>query len=1649
MTEIKATITVVDKGTLKKATDSVHSLKRGIDQTTKSAKDLGPALHNLEKGTFGIGSAGQNFAKLARSINGGDNSLVGAYATLAANVFSITAAFQALKEAAQFQQVQAGLELMGNRLGYTLSNASARVKELSGGLLSTEQSMRSTAQVIAAGFKTDDLERLTKVAKDTSFALGRDMTESMDRLTRGVIKLEPELLDELGIMTRLDDANKVYARSLNKTAAQLTLTEKRQAFLTAALAEGELKFGGISEAGKGLTGLQELAATFNDLTKAVLGFVNKAVIPLASVFGASPGALGGVLVMFASTISKNLIPGLADLEEKTLKLATAKKAELAVDIAAFQFSGKRNDTITIFQEKLKAGTLTAKDYTDSLEDLRSQISVVELAKGKLQDSTGKFTTAAKYVPEKQGFIAAIEDLQNKQLEADKATAMSQAVTAASAKQLTIAYTQLSAAIVANNALAKANGATMLTLSGIFKMLTLAASNLGLALKVIGAGLLGFLNVIGLVIVAASLATDAIKFLYTAMVGKEVIEARKAINAITEGLAKQTLEYNRIREASGNIAMKEVMAAELLSNSFIQQGAAIDALRKAEEARDRKKKASKEATPEERAINDRIKTAAKVGDNIFGGLSSPSKQLAEQLRSDVPEVKAAALEVVGGVNNIVKVLKSEELAGDAIKQLTERFKDMGPALRELTTNLKATEDAYSDFIKSATPTTAYDKIVQELSKTSDSLTDNIQLMAEGKLTAEQLSNTLTSMGSITLAQTSGEVRQLVAELKRLEEANNALANAKNPLEWLKAKLDVDSITKRIESSRTAVIRGLQAEIFLQKDKAKLLQNQSIAITGQLAMAQAQLTTVSGYNDLSGKGTMDRMKAENSIKALQSQQLSLQAKYLEQIFEEQKYRIIIAEAELESNNRLAEKLGLQLRNLDILQLSAELVRVSETGTKAQVEAVTAQIDALQALNSQKTESARLQASILSTQQQAAAALAGSHRQAEIAAAGEATYRKTLSTIASQTLTILEEEFKFREASLKLQETEMGGAKDMVAQYDLLLKRQQDTLEARKTAIAAETEATVASLRAQAVAAAASNGGAKNAELYETQIRQAIVLRDIKIAILDTTDRQARLDLIGMKTAEELGQETLDRLNQELDILTKTLDARKELSSATRELDAINRRLNNTPESKLQQLQTAAKIAQEEYDYGVATFTLKQATIDAEYALLDAKLVAEAKLIEARNKNLMSEYSSGGITKAEYEKQLGTSQQGLANINSTRAGIAEAAKTAKDASAKFLELLGARLKEAQTPTSLSGGRIDASNLFDFENMKFDKLVFAQLGLLEAGSEIDKFTEKFKELGPNGEAVSAFVSGSLVIADAAIEMSKAFTTIQESLTGNNTDGLLGGIKAFADAGAAAAGSLNTIYQASAKAKIAAIDSEISAEQKRDGKSSESVAKLATLEKKKDSMAKKAFEVNKKLMIAQAIMATASGVVGALGMVPFTPFNIAMAGVVGAMGAAQVALIAGTQYQSTASAAALSQPSSISIGKRGSSVDLARNNMNTGGELGYLTGSTGYGNNAQNFTRRAYGGPARAGMVVGEKGPELFVPSVPGTVVSNDNMPGGGSINANITIQAIDAEGVEQVLTNNKGHIIGMLREAANASGQGFLESVNTNKYRRGGTRL
>jgi hypothetical protein len=254
---------------------------------------------------------------------------------------------------------------------------------------------------------------------------------------------------------------------------------------------------------------------------------------------------------------------------------------------------------------------------------------------------------------------------------------------------------------------------------------------------------------------------------------------------------------------------------------------------------------------------------------------------------------------------------------------------------------------------------------------------------------------------------------------------------------------------------------------------------------------------------------------------------------------------------------------------------------------------------------------------------------------------------------------------------------------------------------------------------------------------------------------------------------------------------------------------------------------------------------------------------------------------------------------------------------------------------------------------------------------------------------------------------------------------------------------------QASAE-KIKAIDSEIAAEKNRDGKSAASVAKLKSLEKKKDAAARKSFETQKKMKMAQTVVATATGAIEAYttGMSiggPAAPVIAAMlAGLVVAMGAKSLATIASTSYQGGGSSGAggAGAATSISMGNRKSSADMAKS-QSAAGELAYFRGQDGTGG-AENFKPAFSGAKYRGaggnvGFVVGERGPELFVPETPGRVVANDDI-GEGNVQAiTFNINTVDATGVEELLVEQRGNIIGMLRDASNSYGEPFMEKVDT----------
>lgn len=261
------------------------------------------------RGTAGAtGASARDFAKQSEGLSG----LVRLYAIYAANIYAVGAAFGALSRAVDTANLTKGMEQLGAQSGVSLGTLSQGLVAATGYAINLREAMQATVKVTAAGLGASQVERLGKVATRASQALGVDINDAISRLSRGITKLEPELLDELGLFTKLDESTQRYARSVGKTAEQITDFEKRQAFANAVLAEGEKKFGALQ---LDANPYNKLTAALSNLIQQGLEFTNKFLIPVIDLLSRSPTALAGAIAAVGFTILKQAVPAITSLRE--------------------------------------------------------------------------------------------------------------------------------------------------------------------------------------------------------------------------------------------------------------------------------------------------------------------------------------------------------------------------------------------------------------------------------------------------------------------------------------------------------------------------------------------------------------------------------------------------------------------------------------------------------------------------------------------------------------------------------------------------------------------------------------------------------------------------------------------------------------------------------------------------------------------------------------------------------------------------------------------------------------------------------------------------------------------------------------------------------------------------------------------------------------------------------------------------------------------------------------------------------------------------------------------------------------------------------------------------------------------------------------
>ena len=1575
---------------LKKTTKQTKQQRKELDKLSGSGKKLdkqqSTQYTRQKQGVIQTANSTKNFSKMQQSMDGGGGAggLVRTYALLAANVFALSAAFGILSRAAQVDSLTASMKQLEIVSGKAILQVSRDLQEAAGFGMDFAESMRATSLAMSAGFGGEEITQLASVARNAAVSLGRNVPDALDRIFRGVIKVEPELLDEIGLFVRVKEASAKYAAQIGKSASDLTEFEKRQAFMNEALEQGTVKFAAFEDIETDAFTL--LGTTFSDITQGILSFLNKGILPLVRYLSENKLLFTTIFSIVAFTLIKMAIPAMgaftssiannaATAAASHTKHMTAQRARIDLTNAehakwkAIQVE-KREKLLALAAAETIAGPqakLTGKNIKHHKRMEKALQKQVGQEKGMLQIKSRQHLiekrieslTTKKGVARANLSAAGKAELANLQAElllhqqigtveatrAITATAKIAGHVSEITRLKLVKKEILSAGLATVVAAAETYGygVAVKFAAAELEVMSRAATKAGITLSVMdkqlfmtkarltaaGVAAQGFwmklLGPFSIILLFLPLLQWFNKLLGVG--SEEADKATKANKASAEALARlgpriehARKEWAKLNDETGSLTELQKVVAYNKGMEMFAETILTTV---------------KNISTQEEAFEEYEKVASKWaffwGEKFPAAFGGGTKNAIERGRKALID----GIKESGG--DITPAMKAALDKIDTLKS-AEGLKKAGSLQKQNELVIKAEKELITLAEKEATT-------FQTMRSAIDGAKDSAKEFIDSLIIKTDVDKPLSSFRQISsnLADATLTEKQRLNYAKEITE--NAAINAMMTQEERKALKDnvnnieafseeLEKVERRYFRQQQLIVRGkteLEAIAVIQKNITGLVKES----TGAIELHYDNLKRIADINIQTAKITTQNARTQTGLTAERIAELATSDDILASLTEKEstEENIVLIQAAInafrkEENLLIQETFDSATRELkvqkDILEMSLKRLTTQEKINNLQLEAFKLQ---------QQIETFMRKGTIkLSPVEEMTAAI-----KTEEARLKTAQQRKTMElAIVDLKYRILEEEWKL-----------------------LAEQKKQAKIEEYK-----------------------------HSERRKQEIGRAILLAQIQGAAVEAA-------------------------------FTKDDTKLKSLVATLKNVDAI---------------------WQENMIAGIKKISSESFINDTDMANMHTAWEAEKSIIEMTFDNLADKYIVTLLGRLEALKSKGgtdlvspmqgTAMQSLDRMRGTRDFIGEAQSKQESLGGDITRLE----EESYTVRPFTLEWIELTD--KIKEATAAKEAWAKA---EGAAEIQLFTNAIREFSAavatlGGEGILA-----ATMADFSAGLIETFTNVDEKLD------------TTADKLAVVAGiiqGIGAIMAAASAANIANIDKEIKAEQKRDGKSKQSLAKIKGMEAKKEQMAKKAFEVNKKIQIASAIMSTAAAIVGILAAESSKVgvFAVPLAAMVGALGMAQVAIISRMKYEGGTGAGDVSLPSAINVGERGSSVDVSK--QASAGELAYLRGARGMGTSATAFTPtggaagwRSRGMAGGGEILVGERGPETITPLSPMQVWPSD-MGAKSQINANFTIHAIDAQGVEDVLLAQQGNIIGMIRSAANDHGEEFLEAINTDMY-------
>ncbi|KKL79299.1 hypothetical protein LCGC14_2016180, partial [marine sediment metagenome] len=231
---------IVVKAEVNKAIGGLKKLQTQTDKNKKSANVLGGEIKSM---ALKFGSAAAAIALFRKGF---------------------TFAIEAAQIAADVTQVEMAFESMAKRVGQNGAEVLRELHKAAGGTIDALALMKQASRALVFNIAAADLKKLMQIARASATATGESVEQMFNSIVTGVARGSRMLLDNLGILVNVEDAQREYAASIGKTVESLTAMERSQATLNAVLISGSDIMERVGEAGRIVTDAEK----FQRLTSA-------------------------------------------------------------------------------------------------------------------------------------------------------------------------------------------------------------------------------------------------------------------------------------------------------------------------------------------------------------------------------------------------------------------------------------------------------------------------------------------------------------------------------------------------------------------------------------------------------------------------------------------------------------------------------------------------------------------------------------------------------------------------------------------------------------------------------------------------------------------------------------------------------------------------------------------------------------------------------------------------------------------------------------------------------------------------------------------------------------------------------------------------------------------------------------------------------------------------------------------------------------------------------------------------------------------------------------------------------------------------------------------------------------------------------------